>query len=804
MTKLKGTIQLGEGYNRTKAIFDGNIDNLEVESVSIKDSTANDILLGNGTTLPLFNEGNTIKSQYLPSYVDDVIEAPSRNDFPTIGESGKIYLDISTNSTYRWSGSTYAPITSGDIEQDINNAVTELQKGIDSNTDEIDILKNRIISTTYSELKDAVTDSTLTTGQYYRITDYVTTCNGTSAKVTDASTIDPENPVDGQSRSAGHQFDIIVRALSPNQLDENGIAVCNESDTYYDSTFNGTVIKYSIENKYWSTEDGKGTIYYMKDHNDNECSYDFTNIEYYYAEDTTWYLTFTVKVDSRIQQNNIINEENTLPFALLIFESSNSNAFIDCNNIIGHLNTVIIKGAAISNNTISGTIDNLIVQQAHDENNVLHTNDFIGFFSNVIITATSHVICGNKFTGNYSNVSITGSQVVYNEGNSEMEDSNIDAQSVVKFNTIFGTIYRLNCTAKDQISNNTFQYSSDITISMYYIQNNIFNYSANINISSPQDTMTEKSYLKGNNFNNGSNINLTSVKYISRNIYNNVWDISINTQYINYVQLFKVEQVSMDCPTKYFANSIFTNCNNLTFTNCGCNYNNISGSSKYLTFEGTDAGQPDYLTIGKSVMYCTFTGMMQTLHMEDGSRYLHFTQANEGVPLNTYVYNVRGSSKTSYLEVPLYGDNNFKQIYKDISGRIFYTWEDNLVKKGYYINNNTDTEWKEIPTSEEPVEVPTIPDAVTTALSVATLDLTTRTTIATIATDETLAFTQVPAIQGEYRLVVVNSSEADITITMPTEENYQCLCGATLTIPAQTNIELIINVTDTLIYIRKG
>ena len=66
-------------------------------------------------------------------------------------------------------------------------------------------------------------------------------------------TIDPANPVDGQSRSAGHQFDIIVRALSPNQLDENAIAVCNASETYYDSTFNGTVIKYSIENKYWST-----------------------------------------------------------------------------------------------------------------------------------------------------------------------------------------------------------------------------------------------------------------------------------------------------------------------------------------------------------------------------------------------------------------------------------------------------------------------------------------------------------------------------------------------------------------------
>ena len=56
------------------------------------------------------NENGTIPSSQLPSYVDDVIEYDNFNSFPETGESGKIYLDISTNITYRWSGSNYVEI----------------------------------------------------------------------------------------------------------------------------------------------------------------------------------------------------------------------------------------------------------------------------------------------------------------------------------------------------------------------------------------------------------------------------------------------------------------------------------------------------------------------------------------------------------------------------------------------------------------------------------------------------------------------------------------------------------------------
>lgn len=53
----------------------------------------------------------TIPQANLPSYVDDVLEYNGKSNFPEEGESGKIYVDTSTNKTYRWSGSGYTEIS---------------------------------------------------------------------------------------------------------------------------------------------------------------------------------------------------------------------------------------------------------------------------------------------------------------------------------------------------------------------------------------------------------------------------------------------------------------------------------------------------------------------------------------------------------------------------------------------------------------------------------------------------------------------------------------------------------------------
>ena len=53
-----------------------------------------------------------VPSSQLPSYVDDVLEFTNKTQFPQSGEAGKIYVDLETNSCYRWGGSTYIEISS--------------------------------------------------------------------------------------------------------------------------------------------------------------------------------------------------------------------------------------------------------------------------------------------------------------------------------------------------------------------------------------------------------------------------------------------------------------------------------------------------------------------------------------------------------------------------------------------------------------------------------------------------------------------------------------------------------------------
>lgn len=57
-----------------------------------------------------------VPANQLPSYVDDVLEFANLAGFPATGETGKIYVALDTNKTYRWSGSAYVYITSGAVD----------------------------------------------------------------------------------------------------------------------------------------------------------------------------------------------------------------------------------------------------------------------------------------------------------------------------------------------------------------------------------------------------------------------------------------------------------------------------------------------------------------------------------------------------------------------------------------------------------------------------------------------------------------------------------------------------------------
>ena len=136
---------------------------------------------------------------------------------------------------------------------------------------------------TYEELKTLRDNAKLVEGMFYRITDYITTT------------------VQENTQSANHQFDIIVRALDENTLDEEAKVIQSEGDEYFaNSNLTSWQLWYTLDNDTsrfaWADEtNGKGVIYRLIDENGNDIPYDFKNIQMLNAnnsEDTTYYYTF--------------------------------------------------------------------------------------------------------------------------------------------------------------------------------------------------------------------------------------------------------------------------------------------------------------------------------------------------------------------------------------------------------------------------------------------------------------------------------------------------------------------------------
>lgn len=99
------------------------IEEIQVNGVKVNpNNKVVNISIDNGKYIPLSQKGQAsgvaeldnngkVPSSQLPSYVDDVLEYTSKSAFPTTGETGKIYVDKTTNLTWRWSGSDYVEIS---------------------------------------------------------------------------------------------------------------------------------------------------------------------------------------------------------------------------------------------------------------------------------------------------------------------------------------------------------------------------------------------------------------------------------------------------------------------------------------------------------------------------------------------------------------------------------------------------------------------------------------------------------------------------------------------------------------------
>ena len=162
-----------------------------------------------------------VPSANLPSYVDDVLEYNGTGNFPTTGETGKIYLDTSTNFSYRWGGSAYVQIvdgkaTWGGIDGTLSNQ-TDLQNALNAKAD------ITYVDTVSGDLRDDIDQNTTWIGQNttsgvafdIRITANETDIDTLSGLITDNDDdISNLSGLVGQNTASGLQSQTDVGTLS--------------------------------------------------------------------------------------------------------------------------------------------------------------------------------------------------------------------------------------------------------------------------------------------------------------------------------------------------------------------------------------------------------------------------------------------------------------------------------------------------------------------------------------------------------------------------------------------------------------
>lgn len=232
----------------------------------VNSSIANDAATFQGTfeSVNDLPTTNVKKNDY--AFIVTVVSG-SNPEYKRYKYNGTQWLEEFVLNNSSFTANQWAAINSGITDTWINNTNEKLEN----------IISTTIIEITWSELKAKRDAGELTLGQLYRITDYQCTT------------------VQSNTRSAGHQFDIIVLALSKNTLSEQAYAALHSGDTYFaNNDLSAWKLWYCLDNDTtrfaWAdSTNGKGVIYRMIDEFNNDVPYDFKNIQFKHPNNTATY-----------------------------------------------------------------------------------------------------------------------------------------------------------------------------------------------------------------------------------------------------------------------------------------------------------------------------------------------------------------------------------------------------------------------------------------------------------------------------------------------------------------------------------
>lgn len=243
------------------------------------------------------------------------------------------------------------------------------------------------IRVTEEEFQTLVDNSQLVPGQQYRIIDY---------------TLRVKEATGGQMslESAGHYFDIIVTASSPNDIELKAKADHHEGDTYFaNNKLNFWELEVRLTKNtivYSRIFDNPISITFMKDEFYNEVFMDFKNVRYSSnsMEISPSYIFTSTTDNSDLSVSGgafynkiapIVDGLNIIP--MIILRSGEGGIIL--NNINGMCMAVIFQGNGISSNTINNPMI-ISVSSSYEismniiENSLLLVSQDISFVNNII------------------------------------------------------------------------------------------------------------------------------------------------------------------------------------------------------------------------------------------------------------------------------------------------------------------------------------------------------------------------------------------------------------------------------------
>ena len=356
-------------------------------------------------------------------------------------------------------------ITSSKIDSSV--ASTEYVNNAIAN---IDVAQS--ISITWGDLKAKRDAGSLIPGMQYRITDYQCTTVLSSTK------------------SAGHQFDIIVVADDERTLNETARAIKHpvaegETDYFADNDLNAWQIWYCLDNDTarfgWAdnSANGKGVIYRMIDEWNNDVPYDFKNIQFYRQWDSNTSLWSTIPADNTGVPCYTFSSEGNIDTTLFTDMSLSKSNKVYSNVIKGFTNPENGKNLYLNHNCFFGSN--------------CHSNTF----GDDCAANTFGSGCNSNTFGNNCYLNTFGNLCFNNTFGSNC------------YSNTFGNLYHHNTsgdtfhdnTFGSECYSNTFGFSySDNTFGPNCYNNTFGNYCSYIKFASDKEATTKYTYYRNNRF----------------------------------------------------------------------------------------------------------------------------------------------------------------------------------------------------------------------------------------------------------------------------------------------------------------